>query len=78
LFGKFQLYLVLLIKEQLAKMQVTLFFWKGRIMIYTKKLKTITLKVKEEPALENASNSKTAYEIAKNIYRSLSDDQEHF
>ena len=59
-------------------MQVTLFFWKGRIMIYTKKLKTITLKVKEEPALENASNSKTAYEIAKNIYRSLSDDQEHF
>ena len=47
-------------------------------MIYTKKLRTITLKVKEEPALENASNSKTAYEIAKNIYSGLSDDQEHF
>ena len=47
-------------------------------MIYTKKLKTITLKVKEEPALENASNSKSAYKIANNIYRSLSDDQEHF
>ena len=47
-------------------------------MIYTKKLKTITLKVKEEPVLETASNSKSAYEIASNIYRSLSDDQEHF
>ena len=34
-------------------------------MIYTKKLKTITLKVKEGPALGNASNSKSAYEIAK-------------
>ena len=47
-------------------------------MIYTKKLRTITLKVKEEPALETASNSRSAYEIAKNIYRNLSDDQEHF
>ncbi len=47
-------------------------------MIYTKKLKTITLKVKEGLALKNASNSKSAYEIAKNIYSSLSDDQEHF
>ena len=47
-------------------------------MIYTKKLKTITLKVKEEPALETASNSRSAYEIASNIYRNLSDDQEHF
>ena len=47
-------------------------------MIYTKKLKTITLKVKEKPAPENASNSKSACEIAKNIYRNLSDDQEHF
>ena len=47
-------------------------------MIYTKKLKTITLKVKEGFALENASNSKSAYEIAMKIYRSLSDDQEHF
>jgi DNA repair protein RadC len=47
-------------------------------MIYTKKLKTITLKVKEAPILENASNSKSAYEIANKIYRSLSDDQEHF
>jgi DNA repair protein RadC len=47
-------------------------------VIYTKKLKTITLKVKERPALENASNSKSVYEIAKNIYRNLSDDQEHF
>lgn len=47
-------------------------------MIHTKKLKTITLKVKEEPALETASNSRSAYEIANNIYRNLSDDQEHF
>ena len=47
-------------------------------MIYTKKLKTITLKVKEEPALETASNSRSAYEIASNIYKNLSDDQEHF
>ena len=47
-------------------------------MIYTKKLRTITLKVKEEPALETASNSRSAYEIASNIYRNLSDDQEHF
>lgn len=47
-------------------------------MIYTKKLKTITLKVKERPALGNASNSKSAYEIANNIYSGLSDDQEHF
>ena len=47
-------------------------------MIYTKKLKTITLKVKEEPALETASNSRSAYEIANSIYRNLSDDQEHF
>jgi DNA repair protein RadC len=47
-------------------------------VIYTKKLKTITLKVKEEPALETASNSRSAYEIASNIYRNLSDDQEHF
>jgi len=47
-------------------------------VIYTKKLKTITLKVKEGPALKNASNSKSAYEIAKDIYSSLSDDQEHF
>jgi DNA repair protein RadC len=47
-------------------------------VIYTKKLRTITLKVKEEPALETASNSRSAYEIAKNIYRNLSDDQEHF
>ena len=47
-------------------------------MIYTKKLTTITLKVKEEPVLETASNSRSAYEIASNIYRNLSDDQEHF
>ena len=47
-------------------------------MIYTKKLKTITLKVKEEPASETASNSRSAYEIANSIYRNLSDDQEHF
>ena len=47
-------------------------------MIYTKKLKTITLKVKEEPVLETASNSRSAYEIANSIYRNLSDDQEHF
>ena len=47
-------------------------------MIYTKKLRTITLKVKEEPALETASNSRSAYEIANSIYRNLSDDQEHF
>jgi DNA repair protein RadC len=47
-------------------------------VIYMKKLKTITLKVKEDPALKNASNSKSAYEIAKNIYSNLSDDQEHF
>jgi len=47
-------------------------------VIHTKKLKTITLKVKEEPALETASNSRSAYEIANNIYRNLSDDQEHF
>jgi DNA repair protein RadC len=69
---------VLLIKEQLAFLQLLFFLWKGRIVIYTKKLKTITLKVKEGPALENASNSKSAYEIAKKIYRGLSDDQEHF
>jgi DNA repair protein RadC len=47
-------------------------------VIYTKKLTTITLKVKEEPVLETASNSRSAYEIASNIYRNLSDDQEHF
>ena len=47
-------------------------------MIYTKKLKTITLKVKDVNALQKASNSKSAYEIAKNIYSGLSDDQEHF
>ena len=47
-------------------------------MIYTKKLTTITLKVKEEPVLETASNSRSAYEIANSIYRNLSDDQEHF
>jgi DNA repair protein RadC len=47
-------------------------------VIYTKKLKTITLKVKEEPASETASNSRSAYEIANSIYRNLSDDQEHF
>ena len=47
-------------------------------MIYTKKLKTITLKVKERPVSENAGNSKSAYEIANNIYSGLSDDQEHF
>jgi len=47
-------------------------------VIYTKKLRTITLKVKEEPALETASNSRSAYEIANSIYRNLSDDQEHF
>ena len=47
-------------------------------MIYTKKLKTITLKVKEGPAPANAGNSKSAYEVAKEIYSGLSDDQEHF
>ena len=47
-------------------------------MIYTKKLKTITLKVKDVNALQKASNSKSAYEVAKNIYSGLSDDQEHF
>jgi len=47
-------------------------------VIYTKKLKTITLKVKEGSALGNAGNSKSAYEIANNIYSGLSDDQEHF
>ena len=59
-------------------MQVALFFWKGIIMIYKKKLKTITLKVNERHAQANASNSKSAYEIAKGIYSGLSDDQEHF
>jgi DNA repair protein RadC len=68
-----------LTKEQLAEMQLLFFFCrKDGIVIYTKKLKTITLKVKEEPALKKASNSKSAYEIANNIYRGLSDDQEHF
>ena len=47
-------------------------------MIYTKKIKTITLKVKDVNALQKASNSKSAYEVAKNIYSGLSDDQEHF
>ena len=47
-------------------------------MIYTMKFKTITLKVKERPAPANASNSKSSFEIANNIYSGLSDDQEHF
>ncbi len=54
------------------------FFIKEEILIYTKKLKTITLKVKEGPAPVNAGNSKSAYEVAKEIYSGLSDDQEHF
>ena len=54
------------------------FYTKEVIVIYTKKLKTITLKVKEGSALGNAGNSKSAYEIANNIYSGLSDDQEHF
>jgi len=47
-------------------------------VIYTTKFKTITLKVKERPAPANAGNSKSAYEVAKEIYSGLSDDQEHF
>ena len=78
-FEKF-IYNFVFINQRAARVfAVALFFYrKGRIVIYTKKLKTITLKVKEGPALENASNSKSAYEIAKEIYSGLSDDQEHF
>lgn len=47
---------------------------------YSVKLKTITLKVREdEPRdMETVSSSRACYEIAKAVYKRLDDDQEHF
>lgn len=48
-------------------------------MIYTKKLTTITLKLKEsEAVLQKLSSSDDVYQIAKSVYANLDDDQEHF
>lgn len=48
-------------------------------MIYAKKLKTITLKVKENPApQQQVSAPKDAFNILRAIYTGLDDDQEHF
>jgi DNA repair protein RadC len=57
-------------------------YWKGWKMeneYYTKTIKTITLKVKEPEACHGiASGSRQCFNIAKEIYKSLDDDQEHF
>lgn len=45
---------------------------------YSIKLKTITLKVREDEAKEIMSSSRKCYEIAKAVYKGLDDDQEHF
>lgn len=48
-------------------------------MYYSKKIKTITLKVKENNVKgKTASSSRECYEIAKAVYKSLDDGQEHF
>lgn len=46
--------------------------------IYTKKVKTVILKVKEPPADNKCGGSGAACEIARGIYVGLSDNQEHF
>lgn len=48
-------------------------------MYYTKKIKTISLKVKEPEAEKQVtSSSKAVNAFAKAIYKNLDDDQEHF
>ena len=47
-------------------------------MYYSKKIKTITLKVREDKNEGKANKSKECYEIAKAVYKSLDDGQEHF
>lgn len=47
-------------------------------MYYIKKIKTITLKISEPGAeKEKVTNSGQCYNIAKEIYKNLDDDQEH-
>lgn len=45
---------------------------------YNVKLKTITLKVREDEPRETMSSSRACYEIAEAVYKNLDDDQEHF
>jgi len=46
---------------------------------YEKKLKTITLKIKEPDNIHGiAKSSRKSFDIAKEIYKGLNDDQEHF
>lgn len=48
-------------------------------MIYTKRLKTITLKVSEPVADgEQVLTTDSAFDLLKSIYSGLDDDQEHF
>ena len=48
-------------------------------MYYTKTLKTISLKISEpEAEKETTLNSRQCFRIAKEIYKTLDDDQEHF
>ena len=51
----------------------------GKLLIYTKTLKTVVLKVKEGSIDYGACSDKDkACEIARSIYDGLDDDQEHF
>lgn len=47
-------------------------------MIYTKKIKTITLKVNEADPQERINTASDVFTLAKAIYANLDDDQEHF
>ena len=47
-------------------------------MIYEKRIKTITLKLKEPAPQNKVSSAEEVFHLARSIYAGLDDDQEHF